>query len=62
MSIWLLVVTVHFIFLDRGMTLDIPAETVFQSNERCQTAGKYVTDNLTQDGTTAEYKCVEIPR
>jgi hypothetical protein len=59
-SLWLLVVTVHFLLLDRGMTLDLPSETIFQSHERCQIAGKYITDSLTQDGTHAEWKCVEI--
>ena len=62
MSLWLLVVTIHFLILDRGLTLDLPSETVFLSRDRCEIAGKYLTDSLTQDGTTAEWKCVEIPR
>ena len=60
MTLWLLIVTVHFTFLDRGMTLDLPPETVFRSAEKCNDAGKLEEAMLTQDGTRVEWKCVEI--
>ena len=58
MSLWLLIVTV--VYLDQPMTLDIPAETVFQSGDRCMIAGKFVTDSLRQDGMKVSFKCVEV--
>lgn len=61
MSLWLLVMTVHFAFLAGGHnTLDLPGQTIFQSADRCWTAGKYIASSLEQDGTTVEWRCIEI--
>lgn len=60
MSVWLLIVTVTF--TGQPMTLDLPADTIYLSADRCEIAGKFIADTLAQEWTDVRWKCVEVPR
>lgn len=60
MSVWLLVITLSFSFVNRDMTLELPPETIYRSPERCAQAGRAIAASLTQDGTRVTWKCVHI--
>lgn len=60
MTIWLLVMTLHFT-LD-STSLELPIASLYQTHTQCRYTGEQLTQMLTQDFVTVTWVCVEKQR